>query len=61
MIIDRLFGRIMWFVIMASFAWSIVTMYLIVGYFSTNCGIWLPYWKEMLAMCVKVICYCHGA
>lgn len=61
MMVDRWFGRIMWLVTMLSFAWSMMTMYLVIGYFSANYGIWLPLWKEMLAMCVKVICYCHGA
>lgn len=61
MMVDRWFGRIIWFITMLSFAWTIATMYLIVGYFSTNYGVWLPYWKEMVAFVVKVICYCHGA
>lgn len=61
MIIDRLYGQIMWFVLMASLVWSAVTMYLVIGWFSANCGIWLPLWEEMVAIIIKVLCYCHGA
>jgi hypothetical protein len=61
MIIDRLYSQIMWLVTMLSFAWSMVTMYIVMGVFSANCGVWLPYWSEIAAMCVKALGYCHGA
>jgi hypothetical protein len=61
MMVDRLFGRILWFITMISFAWTMVTMYLVIGWFSANCGIWLPGWKWMVALIIKVLCYFHGA